>query len=157
MKMLKFKKLHPKAHISSPARPGDAGYDLHSLVDFTLLKAHKAIISTGIAVEIPSGFVGLVCPRSGLAARYGITIVNAPGIIDAGYRGELKVILANLGAEPFVITRGDRIAQLVITQCFTPTLEEVEELSDTVRGLDGFGSTGIKVKTDKAYTVLGDK
>ena len=101
------------------------------------------MLRTGIAIELPSGHAGLVVPRSGLAARHGIAIVNAPGLIDSGYRGEVRVLLLNTdGVEPFAVEPGDRIAQLVLVGVEVPDLEEVDELDETVRGAGGFGSTG---------------
>lgn len=100
------------------------------------------MVPTGIAVAIPPGYAGLVTPRSGLAARHGISIVNGPGLVDAGYRGEVKVVLVNLSTEPFEILRGDRIAQLVVVPVAVQEFVEVAELPDTTRGSGGFGSTG---------------
>lgn len=102
----------------------------------------RRVIPTGIAVAIPPGYAGLVAPRSGLAARSGIGIVNAPGVVDSGYRGEISVILINLGSEPVAIGRGDRIAQLLVVPVATPEFEVVEGLGETDRGVGGFGSTG---------------
>lgn len=133
-----------------PARAhhGDAGVDLYSTEDVELAPGHRALVSTGIAVAIPYGMVGLVHPRSGLAARVGLSIVNSPGTIDAGYRGEVKVALINLDPDtPIVIHRGDRIAQLVIQRVELPELIEVASfdeagLADTTRGHGGHGSSG---------------
>ncbi len=100
------------------------------------------MVATGVAVAIPDGHAGLVTPRSGLAARHGASVVNGPGLVDSGYRGELKVILINHGSEPLVIERGDRIAQLVVVPVAIPEFEEVAELPDSQRGEGGFGSTG---------------
>ena len=125
------------------AHPGDAGFDLRSSVDLVLAPGERATIPTGIAVAIPDGFAGLVQPRSGLAARHGVGIVNAPGLIDAGYRGEIKVIAINLDPrEPFEVHRGDKIAQLVIYPIPDAKLREVDELPGSERGGAGFGSTG---------------
>ncbi|MEW6125916.1 MAG: dUTP diphosphatase [Acidobacteriota bacterium] len=124
-------------------RAGDAGFDLHSRIDFVLNAGERAVIPTGIALAIPVGFAGLVLPRSGLAARHGIALVNAPGLIDSGYRGEIAVIILNTDKrEPFHIKRGDRIAQLVIQRVEAVQLLRVDELDDTQRGAGGFGSTG---------------
>lgn len=101
------------------------------------------MIPTGIAVAIPEGHAGLVAPRSGLAARYGISVVNGPGVIDPGYRGEINVILINHGTVPLTLQRGDRVAQLLVVPVVTPELVEVDELPDSVRGTGGFGSSGI--------------
>ena len=125
------------------AHPGDAGFDLRAAIDIVLSPGERAMIPTGIAVAIPDGFAGLVQPRSGLAARHGLGLVNAPGLIDAGYRGEIKVIAINLDArEPFEVHRGDKIAQLVIYPIPDAKLREVEELPDSERGGAGFGSSG---------------
>lgn len=125
------------------AHPGDAGLDLHAREGLTLKPGQRALVPTGVAVAVPAGCVGLVHPRSGLAARHGVTLVNAPGTIDAGYRGEIKVVLANTDPEsPVVLERGARIAQLVIQRVETVEVVAVEHLPDTARGVAGFGSTG---------------
>lgn len=125
------------------AHPGDAGLDLHARERATLKPGDRAVVPTGVAVAIPEGCVGLVHPRSGLAARHGLTLVNAPGTIDAGYRGEIKVILANTDPrQPIVLERGDRIAQLVIQRVETVAVVAVDELPTSARGAGGFGSTG---------------
>ncbi|HSO76766.1 MAG TPA: dUTP diphosphatase [Blastocatellia bacterium] len=122
---------------------GDAGLDLPSRVDLTLQPGERAMVPTGIAVAIPRGYAGFVLPRSGLAARHGISLVNSPGLIDAGYRGEVAVVMINTDKhEPFHIKRGDRIAQLVLQKVVEATTVEVEELDGTLRGSGGFGSTG---------------
>jgi dUTP pyrophosphatase len=122
-----------------------AGFDLRAAVDQPLVLApgERALVPTGISVAIPPGYEGQVRPRSGLAIRNGIGLVNAPGTIDADYRGEVQVIAINLGQHPFTIARGDRIAQLVIAPVLDVALEAVEELGGTVRGSGGFGSTGV--------------
>jgi dUTP pyrophosphatase len=124
------------------ARPGDAGYDLRCAEAFTLWPGERATVATGVAVALPPGVAGLVVPRSGLAARSGISLVNAPGLIDSGYRGELRVLLLNTDRkQPFPVEPGDRIAQLVLVG--VAPAEPVEaELDETVRGTGGFGSTG---------------
>ena len=130
------------------AHDGDAGVDLYSALDVELAPGHRALVPTGIAVAIPHGMVGLVHPRSGLAARVGLSIVNSPGTIDAGYRGEIKVSLINLDPEtPIVVNRGDRIAQLLVQRVELPELVEVTSfdeagLADTTRGDGGHGSSG---------------
>lgn len=125
------------------AHPGDAGFDLQAAVDVVLAPGERGVIPTGLAVAIPDGFAGLVQPRSGLAARHGLGLVNAPGLIDAGYRGEIKVIAINLDPrEPFEVHRGDKIAQLVIYAVPATSLREVAELPGSERGSAGFGSTG---------------
>lgn len=128
--------------VPQSAHPGDAGVDLGARTAATLEPGGRAAIPTGVAVAIPDGHAGLVVPRSGLAARHGISVVNGPGLIDSGYRGEIQVVLVNLGAEPFVIERGDRIAQLVVVPVVEPAFRVVDELPESRRGADGFGSTG---------------
>ncbi len=125
------------------AHPGDAGADLLSTVDVTLAPGERALVPTGIALALPDGYVALVHPRSGLAARHGLSIVNAPGTVDAGYRGEIKVLLINHDpAEAIVLKRGDRIAQLVIQRFERARFVAVDTLPDSVRGSGGYGSTG---------------
>ena len=125
------------------ARPGDAGADLVTAEDVELAPGERALVRTGIAIALPDGYAGFVHPRSGLAAKHGLTLVNAPGTIDAGYRGEIKVILLNTDAsEPVSLRRGDRIAQLVVQRVESVTFREVPVLPDSVRGAAGFGSTG---------------
>jgi dUTP pyrophosphatase len=125
------------------AHPGDAGLDLHAAEDVALKPGERASVATGIAVAIPEGYAGFVVPRSGLAARHGIGVVNAPGLIDCGYRGEIRVLLVNLDpSEAVELRRGERIAQLVIQQVEQPSLREVAELPPSARGEGGFGSTG---------------
>jgi dUTP pyrophosphatase len=137
-----FKKLDEELPTPSRARPDDAGLDLHSRVDVTLGPSERALVPTGISLAIPAGYTGLVVPRSGLAARHGIGLVNSPGVVDAGYRGELQVALINHGAEPLTLRRGDRVAQLVVVPVSTVELVEVDELPASTRGEGGFGSTG---------------
>jgi dUTP pyrophosphatase len=140
---LRFTRLSREVIPPTRAHPGDAGYDLHAAEGATLGPGERASISTGIALEIPEGWAGLVLPRSGLAARHGITLTNSPGLIDAGYRGEVRVLLLNTDrAEAFEIKAGDRIAQLMLVRHSVPQLDEVEELEESARGGDGFGSTG---------------
>lgn len=125
------------------AHPGDAGVDLYSAVDLELAPGRRGLVGTGVAVAIPVGMVGLIHPRSGLAARTGLSIVNTPGTIDAGYRGEIKVCLINHDPDtPITIARGDRIAQLVVQRVELPEFTEVEDLGDTSRGSGGYGSSG---------------
>jgi len=124
------------------ARDGDAGLDLHAAESVTLPPGGRLAVRTGIAVAIPEGVAGFVLPRSGLALRSGLTILNAPGLIDAGYRGELQVLLVNHGAVDVTVQRGDRIAQLVVQRVERAELVEVEELPESERGPGGFGSTG---------------
>lgn len=137
-----LKRLDRDLPIPTHAHPGDGGVDLYAAVDIRLAPGERSLVPTGVAVAIPAGFAGLVTPRSGLAASSGIGIVNAPGLVDSGYRGELKVILVNHGAETVDIRRGDRIAQLVVVAVEVQELVEVEQLPPSRRGEDGFGSTG---------------
>lgn len=140
---LRFARLSDSALPPARAHDGDAGLDLHAAEAVSLGAGERVSVGTGVAVAIPDGHAGLILPRSGLAARHGISIVNAPGLIDAGYRGELRVLLLNTDRETsFEITAGDRIAQLVIVRHETPELEEVPSLDETARGAGGFGSTG---------------
>ena len=136
-------RLDPGVPLPRYAHPGDAGADICSAVDVTLQPGERAAVATGLAIALPEGYVALAHPRSGLALKNGIGMVNAPGTIDAGYRGELKVLLINHSQEPFTINRGDRIAQLVIQKFESATYREVSELPDSVRGEGGFGSTGV--------------
>lgn len=140
---LRFKRLTDAAHPPERAHDGDAGYDLRAVEAVTIGPGERASVGTGIAVAIPDGHAGLVLPRSGLAARHGIALVNAPGLIDSGYRGELRVLLLNTDREqPFEVAPGDRIAQLVLVAYAGAEAEEADELDATVRGDGGFGSTG---------------
>ena len=126
------------------ARPGDAGMDVYSTIDCTLSPGERAIVPIGIAIALPEGYVCFAHPRSGLAAKNGISIVNAPGTIDSGYRGEIKIILINTDKnETFEIKRGDRIAQLVFQKFESARFFEVEQLPESQRGAGGFGSTGV--------------
>jgi dUTP pyrophosphatase len=130
--------------LPAPASAGAAGADLRAAVerDLVLLPMARAAVPTGLQLEIPLGWEGQVRPRSGLALRHGVTVVNAPGTIDSDYRGEVQVLLINLGADPFTIRRGERIAQLVLAPVAATRFVEVERLGDTDRGDGGFGSTG---------------
>lgn len=140
---LLVRRLDPGLPAPAYAHPGDAGLDLYTASDVELEPGARAVVGTGVAVAVPEGCVGLVHPRSGLAARHGLGLVNAPGTVDAGYRGEVKVILVNLDrTEPIRIRRGERVAQLVVQQVEQVTVEEVDELPPSARGEDGFGSTG---------------
>ena len=136
-------RLDPDLPLPAYEHPGDAGLDLRSRVDIRLEPGMRALVPTGVAIALPPGYVALVCPRSGLALRHGVGLVNAPGVIDAGYRGEIGVILVNHDRESAVtIERGDRIAQLLVQQVGSARLHEVEELPGSHRGEGGFGSTG---------------
>jgi dUTP pyrophosphatase len=141
---LRVRRLDAAARLPARAYESDAGFDLYALTGLVLEPGQRAAVQTGIAVEIPDGCAGLVLPRSGLAARHGIALVNAPGLIDAGYRGEVKVLLLNTDrVEAFVVSTGDRIAQLVIVRVESPEVVEVEALAVSERGEGGFGSSGV--------------
>lgn len=140
---LRFTRLTPDARPPAQAHPGDAGYDLHAAESVNLGAGERASVSTGLAVAIPDGCAGLVVPRSGLAAQHGIGLANAPGLIDSGYRGELRVLLLNTDrGSAYTVEVGDRIAQLVLVRFEAAAAEEVESLDETPRGGGGFGSTG---------------
>lgn len=128
--------------VPAHAHPGDGGVDLCARDAARLEPGERAAVATGIAIAIPVGFAGLVAPRSGLAARHGISVVNGPGLVDSGYRGEIRVVLVNLSTDPFEIERGDRIAQLVVVPVAVQDFVEVAELPVSSRGSGGFGSTG---------------
>jgi dUTP pyrophosphatase len=141
--VIQLRRLDPDLPLPAYAHPGDAGADLVAAQDVELAPGARAAVRTGIAVAIPDGYVGLVHPRSGLAARLGVTVLNAPGTVDAGYRGEILVILINHDPAGTVqISRGDRIAQLVVQRVERAVFEVVDELDDTARGAGGHGSTG---------------
>lgn len=132
-----------EAAMPSRAHADDAGLDLASAEELEIPAGGRALVDTGIAIALPAGSVGLVCPRSGLAAKHGITVLNGPGVVDAGYRGRVKVALHNTDLEhPFRLRRGDRIAQLVVVPFLAPTLQQVDQLEDTERSASGFGSSG---------------
>jgi dUTP pyrophosphatase len=141
---LAIRRLRPDAVIPERAYPGDAGFDLAACERVELAPGARAVVGTGLAVAIPEGHAGFVQPRSGLAARHGITIVNTPGLVDSGYRGELRVVLLNTdSSEAFVVEQGMRIAQLVVVPIPEFELLEVEELPDSERGVRGFGSSAV--------------
>jgi dUTP pyrophosphatase len=141
--VLRVQRLDPDLPLPAYAHPGDAGLDLRAREAVTLAPGERAVVPTGIAIALPPGHVGFVHPRSGLAARHGVALVNSPGTIDAGYRGEVAVVVVNLDpVEPVTIDRGDRIAQLVVQQVATVAVAEVPALDGTARGDGGFGSTG---------------
>lgn len=137
-----FVRIDEELPVPSPAHIGDAAVDLHSRIDVTLQPGERMSVPTGIAVALPEGYAGLVLPRSGHARRHGIGVVNSPGLIDSGYRGEISALLINHGDEPVEFARGDRIAQLTVVP--VPAIEwtEVDSLDETARGAGGFGSTG---------------
>lgn len=137
-----IQRLDPDLPMPHYAHPGDAGADLYARVDVTLAPGERVSVPTGIAIALPGGYVGLVHPRSGLAARHGVGMVNAPGVIDAGYRGEIAVLLINHGTAAVQLSRGDRIAQLLVQQVATMRLHEVTTLPGSHRGDGGFGSSG---------------
>lgn len=140
---LRVRRLDPAARLPVRAHPGDAGLDVHALEAAELAPGARASIRTGLAVEIPEGRAGLVLPRSGLASRHGIALVNAPGLIDAGYRGEVRVLLLNTDpASAYTVAAGDRIAQLVLVAVDAPEVVEVDALAGSTRSDGGFGSTG---------------
>ncbi|MEJ5996890.1 dUTP diphosphatase [Corynebacterium sp. H130] len=141
---VKIKRLDPDLPLPQRAHRGDAGADLYAAESVTIEPGERALVGTGIAIALPLGTVGLIHPRSGLAAKQGLSIVNTPGTVDADYRGEIKVCLINLDPRtPISISRGDRIAQLVIQRVELMDFDEVDSLDDTVRGSGGYGSTGI--------------
>lgn len=138
-----LKMLDPQLPAPAYAHPGDAGADLRARHETVLQPGRRALVATGVAVAVPQGYVGLVHPRSGLAARHGLTVVNAPGTVDSGYRGEIKVCLLNTDrSEAYTVRRGERIAQLVIQRVATALFDPVAELPDSIRGTGGFGSSG---------------
>jgi dUTP pyrophosphatase len=139
---LPIQRLHADAVVPQRAYTGDAGLDLASCERVELAPGERALVGTGLAVAIPEGYAGFVQPRSGLAARHGLTVVNSPGLVDSGYRGELRVVLLNTDrTEPFVVDPGMRIAQLVVLQVPELELVEVDELPSSERGVRGFGSS----------------
>lgn len=140
--LIRVKKLHPDAVIPAYQTALAAGFDLHAVHDEVIHPGERKLIKTGLACAIEPGYEVQVRPRSGLALKYGITVVNTPGTIDADYRGEWMVVLINHGKEPFEVTKGERIAQAVIKEVIQARFEEVEALDETERGAGGFGSTG---------------
>ncbi|MCW3039030.1 MAG: deoxyuridine 5-triphosphate nucleotidohydrolase [Solirubrobacterales bacterium] len=142
--MLQVRRLDPRARVPERAHPGDAGLDLRALDGGTLEPGGRTLVPTGLAIALPAGHAGLVLPRSGLAARHGLTLVNTPGLIDEGFRGELQVLLLNTDREQaFTWQPGDRIAQLVLVAVATPSVVEAQAFDDdTERGTSGFGSSG---------------
>lgn len=136
-------RLDPGVPVPSYAHPGDAGADLVTTTDVVLAPGERVVVGTGVAIALPPGYAGFVHPRSGLAARVGLSVVNTPGTIDSGYRGEIRICLINHDPnEPIKLSRGDRIAQLIVQRVETAEFIEVAELPDSVRGIDGYGSTG---------------
>ena len=139
---VKLKRLHPDARLPRYEHPDDSGADLFAVADCVLQPFERQAVPTGLAAEVPPGFELQVRPKSGLALGSGISVLNTPGTVDAGYRGEIKVILVNLGAELYQVRKGQKVAQLVLAPVLHARFEEVPELSDTLRGAGGFGSTG---------------
>lgn len=145
---LAVKRLRPDACLPERAYADDAAFDLCAAVELVIAPQERAVVPTGIALGLPAGVAALTLPRSGLAARHGITIVNAPGLIDPGYRGEIQIVLLNTDRlADFAVHVGDRIAQLLLIDLLDATLIEVDELDDTARGTRGFGSSGLKPST----------
>ncbi len=141
---LKVKRINEEAKMPEYAHVGDAGLDLFSVDDIMILPGESKLIKTGIQIELPKGTEAQIRPRSGLALKNQITVLNTPGTIDEGYRGEIGVILINHGKQEFHVEKGMKIAQMVVKPVFTVTIKEIEELTDTTRGEGGFGSTGIR-------------
>lgn len=140
---LKIQKLHEDAIVPQYAHPDDSGMDLFSIEDFTIPVGGRKLVKTGISIQLPPQTEGQVRPRSGLALKYGVTVTNAPGTIDEGFRGEIGAILENRGDSPFHIEKGMKIAQLVVVPVVRPQIEVVEALTETLRSVNGFGSTGL--------------
>ena len=140
---LRFKKVHPDAVLPSYAHPSDAGMDLRSVDDLTLAPGQRALVHTGLVMLLPPLYEAQVRPRSGLALKNGVTVLNTPGTIDSGYRGEVGVILINLGQAAFDVRKGDKIAQMVIAPVTQPNIEETDVVDETDRGSGGFGSTDV--------------
>ena len=140
---IKIRKINSESKIPTYSHEADAGADLYSATDFLLPKNGTGMVPTGVCLEIPVGYVGYINPRSGLAAKHGITVLNAPGTIDAGYTGEIKVILANHSDQDYQVKKDDRIAQIVFQKIEYANFKVVDELGSTERGNGGFGSTGI--------------
>ena len=140
---VKFRKSNPEAILPSYAHPGDAGMDVFSVEDVVLPPGGRALVRTGLVMQLPPDAEAQVRPRSGLALKHGVTVLNAPGTIDAGYRGEVGVILVNHGEKPFSVERGMKVAQIVVAPVVRAEIEETDETDATARGAGGFGSTGV--------------
>ena len=140
---VKFRRIDPSAELPTYAHPGDAGMDIRSIEELTIEPGARALVHTGLVMVLPLGYEAQVRPRSGLALKNGVTVLNTPGTIDEGYRGEIGVILANFGSEPFNVEKGAKIAQMVIAPCARAEIVETDEVDDTVRGTGGFGSSGL--------------
>ena len=139
---LRFRKVHPDAVLPSYAHPSDAGMDVRSVEDLTIAPGKRALVHTGLVMLLPTMYEAQVRPRSGLALKSGVTVLNTPGTIDSGYRGEVGVILVNLGDSEFQVRKGDKVAQLVIAPVTQPEIAETDAVDETDRGVGGFGSTG---------------
>jgi dUTP pyrophosphatase len=139
---MKIKKIHPDAIIPKYAHEGDAGMDLFSVEEVIIKPRYRLAVRTGLEFEIPEGYEAQIRPRSGMALKNGITVLNTPGTVDSGYRGEIKIILVNLSSKDYFIQKGDKIAQAIINKFEKVKIEEAGELSDSTRGKAGFGSTG---------------
>ena len=140
---LRFKRIHPDAVLPAYAHPSDAGMDVRSVADIVIPRGGRTLVPTGLVAIIPPMHEIQVRPRSGLALKHGVTVLNTPGTIDSGYRGEIGVILANMGDAAFSVRKGDRIAQIVIAPVTAAVIEEADAVDETVRGAGGFGSTGV--------------
>lgn len=140
---LGFKRIHPDATLPAYAHASDAGMDVRSIEDLTIPAGKRALVHTGLVMALPPMYEAQVRPRSGLALKHGVTVLNTPGTIDSGYRGEVGVILANFGEADFEIKKGDKIAQIVIAPVTQPEIVEIESVDETDRGAGGFGSTGV--------------
>ena len=140
---LQLKRIHPEATLPAYAHEGDAGMDVRSVEELEILPGARALVHTGLVMMLPPGWEAQVRPRSGLALKHGVTVLNTPGTIDAGYRGEVGVILANFGSEPFRVAKGDKVAQIVVAPVVRAGIVEAAEVDDTERGAGGFGSTGV--------------
>ena len=140
---VKFRRIDPSAELPTYAHPGDAGMDIRSIEDLVIDPGARKLVRTGLVMMLPPGYEAQVRPRSGLALKNGVTVLNTPGTIDEGYRGEVGVVLANFGSEPFRIEKGSKIAQIVVAPCTRAEIEETVEIDSTERGEGGFGSTGV--------------
>ena len=140
---LRFRRIHPDAVLPAYAHPSDAGMDVRSVDELTLAPGRRALVHTGLVMLLPPGYEAQIRPRSGLALKSGVTVLNAPGTIDSGYRGEVGVILANFGGADFQVKTGDKIAQIVVAPVTQSEIVETEDVDETDRGADGFGSTGV--------------
>lgn len=141
---LRFKRIHPEAVLPAYAHPSDAGMDVRSVEDLVIPAGGRALVPTGLVAIIPPMYEIQVRPRSGLALKHGVTVLNTPGTIDSGYRGEIGVILANFGDKDFPVAKGDKVAQLVFAPVVQPEIEETDTIDETDRGAGGFGSTGVR-------------